>query len=84
MKKCIVFVSTLIVLVGLLLVATYVLSQKSSTVEIDSKSDLPASNTSADYCETPACIVAASKLHVNYLIQIDETLINFYQSNRND
>ena len=72
MKKCIVFVSTLIVLVGLLLVATYVLSQKSSTVEIDSKSDLPTSNTPADYCETPACIIAASKLQVYFIIQIDK------------
>ena len=74
MKKCIVFVSTLTVLLVILLLMFYVLSQKSSTVEIDSRSDLPTSSTietSVNYCRTPECVIATSKMHVNPFKYID-------------
>lgn len=68
-KRILVVCTVLTVLVGLL-IAVHVLSRKSSTVEKDFKSSelptLPTIDTSANYCDTPACVIASSKLHVNY------------------
>lgn len=70
MNKCIVVVCTVLTVLVSLSIAFSVLSQESLTVEKDSElqSDLPTLptlDTSPNYCRTPACVIATSKLYVN-------------------
>lgn len=68
MNKFIVVLCSFAVLIGLLL-AFHVLFQISLKVDINSEQtlDLPIFNLdiSANYCRTPSCVIATSKLHVN-------------------
>lgn len=80
-NKCIVVTCTLTVLIGLL-IAFYVLLQKSSTVEIDSEwqSDLSKLfdlDSSTNYCRTPSCVIATSKLHVIFYLLFVELNLTF-------
>lgn len=67
MNKCIVVLCSIAVLIGLLL-AFHVLFQMSLKLDTNSEQtlDLPTFNSdfSANYCRTPSCVVATSKLHV--------------------
>ena len=70
MNKCIAVNCTFTVLICLLILF-YLLLQKSSTVELDSawqldlKKLLYTPEISANYCRTPSCVIATSKLHVS-------------------